>query len=187
MCGNGGRCVVAFAKQLGIIEHKTLFIAVDGEHRATIEGDNYVRLQMKNVIEVEEHKGYVFLNTGSPHHVQWVKEVDTVDVKDEGATIRYGELYATQGGSNVNFVSKGENGFKVRTYERGVEDETYSCGTGVTAVAIALYHTKQTENQSITLHTRGGDLQVSFDRVGEGYENIYLSGSAQFVFEGTIK
>ena len=187
MCGNGGRCVVAFAKQLGIIEHKTLFIAVDGEHRATIEGDNYVRLQMKNVIEVEEHKGYVFLNTGSPHHVQWVKEVDTVDVKDEGATIRYGELYATQGGSNVNFVCKGENGFKVRTYERGVEDETYSCGTGVTAVAIALYHTKQTENQSITLHTRGGDLQVSFDRVGEGYENIYLSGSAQFVFEGTIK
>ena len=187
MCGNGGRCVVAFAKQLGIIEHKTLFIAVDGEHRATIEGDNYVRLQMKNVTEVEEHKGYVFLNTGSPHHVQWVKEVDTVDVKDEGATIRYGKLYATQGGSNVNFVSKGENGFKVRTYERGVEDETYSCGTGVTAVAIALYHTKQTENQSITLHTRGGDLQVSFDRVGEGYENIYLSGSAQFVFEGTIK
>ena len=187
MCGNGGRCVVAFAKQLGIIEHKTLFIAVDGEHRATIEGDNYVRLQMKNVTEVEEHKGYVFLNTGSPHHVQWVKEVDTVDVKDEGATIRYGKLYATQGGSNVNFVSKGENGFKVRSYERGVEDETYSCGTGVTAVAIALYHTKQTENQSITLHTRGGDLQVSFDRVGEGYENIYLSGSAQFVFEGTIK
>ena len=187
MCGNGGRCVVAFAKQLGIIEHKTLFIAVDGEHRATIEGDNYVRLQMKNVTEVEEHKGYVFLNTGSPHHVQLVKEVDTVDVKDEGATIRYGKLYATQGGSNVNFVSKGENGFKVRTYERGVEDETYSCGTGVTAVAIALYHTKQTENQSITLHTRGGDLQVSFDRVGEGYENIYLSGSAQFVFEGTIK
>ena len=187
MCGNGGRCVVAVAKQLGIIEHKTLFIAVDGEHRATIEGDNYVRLQMKNVTEVEEHKGYVFLNTGSPHHVQWVKEVDTVDVKDEGATIRYGKLYATQGGSNVNFVSKGENGFKVRTYERGVEDETYSCGTGVTAVAIALYHTKQTENQSITLHTRGGDLQVSFDRVGEGYENIYLSGSAQFVFEGTIK
>ena len=187
MCGNGGRCVVAFAKQLGIIEHKTLFIAVDGEHRATIECDNYVRLQMKNVTEVEEHKGYVFLNTGSPHHVQWVEEVDTVDVKDEGATIRYGELYATQGGSNVNFVSKGENGFKVRTYERGVEDETYSCGTGVTAVAIALYHTKQTENQSITLHTRGGDLQVSFDRVGEGYENIYLSGSAQFVFEGTIK
>lgn len=187
MCGNGGRCVVAFAKQLGIIEHKTLFIAVDGEHRATIEGDNYVHLQMKNVTEVEEHKGYVFLNTGSPHHVQWVEEVDTVDVKDEGATIRYGKLYATQGGSNVNFVSKGENGFKVRTYERGVEDETYSCGTGVTAVAIALYHTKQTENQSITLHTRGGDLQVSFDKVGEGYENIYLSGSAQFVFEGTIK
>ena len=187
MCGNGGRCVVAFAKQLGIIEHETLFIAVDGEHRATIEGDSYVRLQMKNVTEVEEHKGYVFLNTGSPHHVQWVEEVDAVDVKSEGATIRYGELYATQGGSNVNFVSKGEKGFKVRTYERGVEDETYSCGTGVTAVAIALYHIGETDAQQITLHTRGGDLQVAFDRVGEGYENIYLSGSAQFVFEGTIE
>ena len=187
MCGNGGRCVVAFAKQLKVIERETLFIAIDGEHRATIEGDNYVHLQMKNVTSVEEHQGYVFLNTGSPHHVQWVDDVETVDVKTQGATIRYGTLYTDKGGSNVNFVSKGENGFKVRTYERGVEDETYSCGTGVTAVAIALHHTQQTDVQKITLHTRGGDLQVSFDRVGEGYENIYLSGSAQFVFEGIIK
>ena len=187
MCGNGGRCVVAFAKQLGVIERETLFIAIDGEHRATIEGDNYVHLQMKNVTSVEEHPDYVFLNTGSPHHVQWVDDVETVDVKKQGAAIRYGTLYADKGGSNVNFVSKGENGFKVRTYERGVEDETYSCGTGVTAVAIALHHTQQTDVQNITLHTRGGDLQVSFDRVGEGYENIYLSGSAQFVFEGIIK
>ena len=187
MCGNGGRCVVAFAKQLKVIERETLFIAIDGEHRATIEGDNYVHLQMKNVTSIEEHPDYVFLNTGSPHHVQWVDDVETVDVKTQGATIRYGTLYADKGGSNVNFVSKGENGFKVRTYERGVEDETYSCGTGVTAVAIALHHTQQTEVQNITLHTRGGDLQVSFDRVGEGYENIYLSGSAQFVFEGIIK
>ena len=187
MCGNGGRCVVAFAKQLKVIERETLFIAIDGEHRATIEGDNYVRLQMKNVTSVEEHPDYVFLNTGSPHHVQWVDDVETVDVKPEGAAIRYGTLYADKGSSNVNFVSKGENGFKVRTYERGVEDETYSCGTGVTAVAIALHHTQQTDVQNITLHTRGGDLQVSFDRVGEGCENIYLSGSAQFVFEGIIK
>lgn len=187
MCGNGGRCVVAFAKQLKVIERETLFIAIDGEHRATIEGDSYVRLQMKNVTSVEAHPDYVFLNTGSPHHVQWVDDVETVDVKNQGAAIRYGTLYADKGGSNVNFVSKGENGFKVRTYERGVEDETYSCGTGVTAVAIALHHTQQTEVQNITLHTRGGDLQVSFDRVGEGYENIYLSGSAQFVFEGIIK
>ncbi|GJH40626.1 diaminopimelate epimerase [Capnocytophaga sp. HP1101] len=184
MCGNGGRCVVAFAKQLKVIKKEALFIAVDGEHRATIDGDNYVRLQMKNVEEVEEHDGYVFLNTGSPHHVQWVDDVEDVDVKTEGAAIRYGELYAEKGGSNVNFVSRSDNGFKVRTYERGVEDETYSCGTGVTAVAIALYHIGETDKQQITLHTRGGDLQVYFDRVGEGYENIYLSGSAQFVFEG---
>ena len=187
MCGNGGRCVVAFAKQLKVIERETLFIAIDGEHRATIEGDNYVHLQMKNVTSVEEHPNYVFLNTGSPHHIKWVDDVETVDVKTQGATIRYGTLYADKGGSNVNFVSKEENGFKVRTYERGVEDETYSCGTGVTAVAIALHHTQQTDVQNITLHTRGGDLQVSFHRVGEGYENIYLSGSAQFVFEGIIK
>ena len=142
---------------------------------------------MKNVTSVEEHQGYVFLNTGSPHHVQWVDDVETVDVKPEGAAIRYGTLYADKGGSNVNFVSKKDGSFKVRTYERGVEDETYSCGTGVTAVAIALYHTKQTKAQTITLHTRGGDLQVSFDRVAEEYKNIYLSGSAQFVFEGVIK
>ena len=172
---------------MGVIERETLFIAIDGEHRATIEGDNYVHLQMKNVTSVEEHQGYVFLNTGSPHHVQWVDDVETVDVKPEGAAIRYGTLYADKGGSNVNFVSKKDGSFKVRTYERGVEDETYSCGTGVTAVAIALYHTKQTKAQTITLHTRGGDLQVSFDRVAEEYKNIYLSGSAQFVFEGVIK
>ena len=187
MCGNGGRCVVAFAKQLKVIERETLFIAIDGEHRATIEGDNYVHLQMKNVTSVEEHQGYVFLNTGSPHHVQWVDDVETVDVKPEGAAIRYGTLYADKGGSNVNFVSKKDGSFKVRTYERGVEDETYSCGTGVTAVAIASYYTKQIKAQTITLHTRGGDLQVSFDRVAEEYKNIYLSGSAQFVFEGVIK
>ncbi len=186
MCGNGGRCVVAFAKQLGVIDTDALFIAVDGEHRAFVEGDGMIRLQMKDVDEVEVHKEYVFLNTGSPHHVQWVPEVATVDVKKEGAALRYGALYVNKGGSNINFVSEDATGFKVRTYERGVEDETYSCGTGVTAVALALYHTGKTLERDITLHTQGGDLQVSFDRVGERYENIYLKGGAEKVFEGEI-
>ena len=168
------------------IDTDALFIAVDGEHRAFVEGDGMIRLQMKDVDEVEVHKEYVFLNTGSPHHVQWVPEVATVDVKKEGAALRYGALYVNKGGSNINFVSEDATGFKVRTYERGVEDETYSCGTGVTAVALALYHTGKTLERDITLHTQGGDLQVSFDRVGERYENIYLKGGAEKVFEGEI-
>jgi diaminopimelate epimerase len=186
MCGNGGRCVVAFAKQLGIITDKTTFIAIDGEHSATIDADNYVCLQMKNVTEVALHKDYAFLNTGSPHHVQWVPDVEKIEVKTEGAALRYGSLYAHKGGSNINFVSATDNGWAVRTYERGVEDETLSCGTGVTAVAIALYETRRIDTPHITLHTKGGDLTVSFRKRGDCYKEVFLSGSATLVFKGDI-
>ena len=186
MCGNGGRCVVAFAKQLGIITNKATFIAIDGEHKATININNYVQLQMKDVTEITVHKGYTFLNTGSPHHVQWVSNIENIDVKTEGAALRYGSLYADKGGSNINFVSATENGFAVRTYERGVEDETLSCGTGVTAVAIALYETKQIKETNITLHTKGGDLTVTFNPINRLYKDIFLSGSATLVFKGEI-
>ena len=184
MCGNGGRCVVAFARKLGVIDRETHFVAVDGAHRAFITAEGEVRLQMQNVAEVSVFPDYVFLNTGSPHHVQWVKDVEAVDVKAEGAALRYGSLYADKGGSNINFVSVADEGFKVRTYERGVEDETYSCGTGATAVALALFQTQRTDQKELTLYTRGGNLKVSFQRVGEGYANVWLSGPATFVFEG---
>ena len=186
MCGNGGRCVVAFAREIGVMTgNSTRFIAIDGEHHATIDAQNKVHLQMKDVQTIDVHPDYVFLDTGSPHHVQWVADVDKVDVKTEGAALRYGELYADKGGSNINFVSPTTDGFAVRTYERGVEDETYSCGTGVTAVAIALYHTAQITTPVVTLHTKGGDLKVAFEKQGALYQQVYLSGPAEKVFKIT--
>lgn len=187
MCGNGGRCIVAFAKQLGIIAEQALFIATDGEHLANIDSQGQVQLQMKNVDFVQVEETYSFLNTGSPHHVQLVDNLNVIDVKTEGANIRYGVLYESKGGSNVNFVSQiNENTFRVRTYERGVEDETFSCGTGVTATAIAMFHQGKTTAKEVHLQTPGGNLKVFFEREGATYKNVYLCGSATFVFQGSI-
>ncbi|GET46437.1 diaminopimelate epimerase [Capnocytophaga felis] len=188
MCGNGGRCTVAFAKQLGIISDKTHFIATDGEHSAQINLQNEVQLQMKNVETIQVEENYVFLNTGSPHHVQMVDNVNQMNVNAEGAKIRYGELYKDKGGSNINFVSQqNENTFNIRTYERGVEEETYSCGTGATAVAISMYHLGKTNSKEVYLRTLGGNLKVLFERKEKGYENVYLCGAATFVFEGNCE
>ena len=119
MCGNGGRCVVAFAREIGVMTgNSTRFIAIDGVHHATIDAQNKVHLQMKDVQTIDVHPDYVFLDTGSPHHVQWVADVDKVDVKTEGAALRYSELYADKGGSNINFVSPTTDGFAVRTYQQ---------------------------------------------------------------------
>ncbi|MDO4228635.1 MAG: diaminopimelate epimerase [Capnocytophaga sp.] len=188
MCGNGGRCTVAFAKQLGIINGEALFIATDGEHFARIDKQGQVQLQMSDVAEIRVNKEYVFLNTGSPHHVQQVDNLRDIDVKLEGAKIRYGELYDDKGGTNVNFVNQlSDNTFQVRTYERGVEDETYSCGTGATAVAIAMYHIGKTNKKEIHLQTLGGDLKVFFEKEGDTYNRVYLCGPATFVFQSDIE
>lgn len=186
MCGNGGRCLVAFAKQLEIIQEKTVFNAIDGLHTATIDAQNQVKLQMKDVNHVDISDGYVFLNTGSPHHVQMVEDLKNWDVKKEGAQIRYSDLYGKEG-SNVNFVSMiNEATFAVRTYERGVEDETLSCGTGVTAVAIAMHHLGKTNQNQIKLFVEGGVLGVSFEHHQGQYAQVFLMGQATFVYEGTI-
>ncbi|MBP6040104.1 MAG: diaminopimelate epimerase [Flavobacterium sp.] len=186
MCGNGGRCLVAFAKQLGIIEATAEFEAVDGYHFAKIIGDKMVSLQMKDVDRIAVHQDYSFLNTGSPHHVQVVSDLINLDVKTEGAKIRYSDLYG-KAGSNINFVHQLENDiFAVRTYERGVEDETLSCGTGATAVAIAMHQTGKTNNNIIDLNVEGGKLKVQFDVDNGKYTNVFLIGPATFVFEGTI-
>lgn len=186
MCGNGGRCLVAFARQLGIIKDTATFIATDGLHHATVDENNIVSLQMKDVDVVERHADHVFLNTGSPHHVELVGDLKIFDVKNEGARIRYGELYG-QAGSNVNFVSQtGTDRFAVRTYERGVEDETLSCGTGVTAVAIAMKATGKTDSSVITLDVEGGQLEVRFQEKNGFYTNVFLKGPATFVFKGEI-
>ncbi|MFI1772179.1 diaminopimelate epimerase [Thalassobellus citreus] len=185
MCGNGGRCLVAFAKQLGVIKDKAVFEAIDGLHHATIEND-IVQLQMLDVDIVQKHENHVFLNTGSPHHVQFEENIANFDIKTKGASIRYGEPY-NEGGTNVNFVNKiSDTEFRVRTYERGVEDETLSCGTGVTAVAIAMHTLNQTNKNCITLKVEGGELKVSFDTENGSYKNVWLIGPANFVYQGTI-
>lgn len=185
MCGNGGRCITTFANFLGIIKNTATFEAVDGPHHAIIEKE-LVKLQMQDVETIEKHENHVFLNTGSPHHVQMESDLELMDIKSEGSKIRYGTPYYKEG-SNVNFVKKlTDESFFVRTYERGVEDETLSCGTGVTAVALAMNYIGETEKNLLTIHTQGGQLQVAFDKKNEGYENIWLIGPAIQVFKGVL-
>ena len=187
MCGNGGRCLVAFAKKLNVIENNCSFIATDGLHHATIDEKGLVSLQMIDVDTVKIADDYVFLNTGSPHHVQLVEDLENYNIKENGAAIRYGELYGKVG-SNVNFVKQiNDDTFSLRTYERGVEDETLSCGTGATAVAIAMNLTGKTNATSIHLNVEGGKLEVSFDKNNNQFTNVFLKGPAEFVFEGTIE
>lgn len=184
MCGNGGRCLVAFAYLLGIIKKETEFVATDGVHHATIENGE-VSLNMKDVSEIIDKKESFFLNTGSPHHVQLVNDLDSYKVVKEGKRIRYG-VYGEKG-SNINFVEQvSADTFSVRTYERGVEDETLSCGTGVTAVALAMHHGGKTTSENINIRTKGGNLHVRFKSQPEGYSDIYLQGPAELAFKGTI-
>ncbi|WP_339832188.1 diaminopimelate epimerase [uncultured Altibacter sp.] len=183
MCGNGGRCIVHFANYLGIIDSKATFEAVDGMHEATIEGE-LVSLRMNDVHGVTLSQDFVFLDTGSPHHVEIVEAVDAYNVFEKGRAIRndrYGKA-----GANINFVTpKGNDIFSVRTYERGVEDETLSCGTGVTAVALAMHVLDRTRALRVTLETPGGNLTVTFTKTDAGYKDVYLIGPAVQVFKGT--
>jgi len=184
MCGNGGRCIVAFAKHLGVIKDKTTFEAIDGVHHATIN-DDVVSLQMQDVKDIKVFDDYVFLNTGSPHHVQFEADILNFNIVNKGRKIR-NEVYGREG-SNVNFVKQLDNAsYKIRTYERGVEDETLSCGTGATAVALAMHKQKNTTSTTINLQVEGGDLQVSFQENKGIYTQIFLKGKATQVFKGEI-
>lgn len=186
MCGNGGRCLAAFARYLEIIDDQATFEAIDGIHGVIMEG-KLVKLQMKDVQNVQKHDNHIFLNTGSPHHVQIEGDLENLDIKTKGAKIRYGKPYNKEG-TNVNFVHKiNDDVFAIRTYERGVEDETLSCGTGVTAAALAMNYIGETEKNLITLKTEGGDLQVSFEKDNGSYKNIWLIGPARQVFKGSIE
>ena len=187
MCGNGGRCLVAFAKKLNVIDNSCTFIATDGLHHATIAENGQVSLQMIDVSNVKITPDHVFLNTGSPHHVQLVEDLENYNIKDNGAAIRYGALYGKDG-SNINFVKQiNADTFTLRTYERGVEDETLSCGTGATATAIAMNLTGKTNSTSINLNVEGGKLEVSFNKKDDQFTNVFLKGPAEFVFKGQIK
>lgn len=185
MCGNGGRCIVAFAKKTGIIQEYTEFMAIDGPHHAKIEKDQ-VSLKMNDVEQVDcRREGDFFLNTGSPHYVRYVNDLNSFDVYQEGKKVRNSEEFRKEG-TNVNFVEKVNDALFVRTYERGVEDETFSCGTGVTAAGLVAAFSETGKN-NFKIKTLGGELNVSFKgSAQEGFTDIWLTGPAKFVFEGSI-
>lgn len=185
MCGNGGRCMAAFAKSLGIIDTAARFIAIDGEHIATIGDDGLINLHMQDVKEMDIRDGFTILNTGSPHYILWVKDVKNTDVYHDGKAVRNQPVFQPDG-INVNFVQLMDGKLSVRTYERGVEDETLSCGTGVTAAAIAAT-CNATGTFATKIETPGGYLEVSFSKPAPtSATDVVLSGPAAFVFKGEI-
>ncbi len=186
MCGNGGRCITKFAYHLGIHRNEYKFIAADGEHEAEIDMDGIVSLKMKDVDIIRKLHNDFTLDTGSPHYIKLVNDVMDIDVYKKGRDIRYSKDFE-QDGINVNFVELADQDkIIVRTYERGVEDETYSCGTGVTAAALVCYHNENGFNE-VEVKTLGGTLTVEFDRLeGDRYTNIWLCGPAEKVFEGIV-
>lgn len=188
MCGNGGRCIVAFAKHLGIISTDTDFLAVDGPHHAKIsEHGDWVSLQMIDVDTITQDEEAYVLNTGSPHYVAFADGLDHKNVYADGYAIRNNDTYKANG-INVNFVEPADSGYFVRTFERGVEDETYACGTGVTAVALAMAkHHNQTGSIQTPIKVLGGNLNIRFDYNGISFTNIFLEGPAMLVFAGEVE
>ena len=194
MCGNGGRCAVAFARMLGIIGQETVFSAIDGIHKARIIASNnnqtIISLQLNDAAAPDPYEDDLIFNTGSPHLVIFAEEVTKISVTTEGSEIRYSEGFATNG-INVNFVEVvNTESLLVRTYERGVEDETLSCGTGVTAAALAAW-SKNIRNlgNMYTIKTLGGSLKVSFsppEKEDNTFRDIWLTGPAEMVFKGEI-
>ena len=184
MCGNGGRCTAHFAVKYGIAGRIQKFMAFDGPHEAQVEND-IVRLQMADVRNYKIVDDNYFINTGSPHYIIFSDYVDSINVNEEGKKIRWSEKFAP-GGTNVNFVQVMDNGLKIRTFERGVEEETLACGTGVTASAIAAVLRGHFGTAPVNVRARGGDLKVEFKKVSNIIRDVWLTGPATFVFEGSI-
>jgi diaminopimelate epimerase len=187
MCGNGGRCLVQFASAIGIIKNQYHFVAIDGPHEAEINTDGTVSLKMQDVETIDQSGADFIVNTGSPHYIHLMEDVMHTDVFKKGREIRYNREFEKDG-INVNFVEQltDPDRILVRTYERGVENETLSCGTGVTAAALVCYHNDNGFNR-VEVETKGGQLSVEYDKIGESFHNIWLSGPAEKVFEGTIE
>jgi diaminopimelate epimerase len=184
MCGNGGRCIAAFAKKLGIIEETGTFSAIDGGHEFVLKEEN-VKLKMIDVDAVDNNNGDYILFTGSPHYVIFKNDIDKIDIDKEAQKIRYNDTY-TKEGINVNFVEEKNGRIHMRTYERGVEGETLSCGTGTVAVALSVAVKNNMDSGGVEILTPGGNLKVSFEREGGIFTNIWLEGPAKMVYEGTI-
>lgn len=190
MCGNGGRCITAFAHEIGIVNNEAKFSAVDGPHHSFIQNSSpmIVKLKMGDVPNVEEQKDFLVIDTGSPHYVKFVSDAMSVNVVEEGRQIRNSERFIREG-INVNFVQVMNGELIVRTYERGVEDETLSCGTGVTASALAAVYKNKIGDEKgvVNILTPGGKLKVFFERKGNGFSDIWLEGGATFVYKGEIE
>ncbi|RMG82072.1 MAG: diaminopimelate epimerase, partial [Bacteroidetes bacterium] len=185
MCGNGGRCIAAFAQHLGLVSDKCRFLAIDGEHEAIIHPGNEIELKMGTVGHIQTGANHFILDTGSPHYVVFVEDLDDLNVVESAKMIRYSAPFRKEG-INVNFVQPENGQLKIATYERGVEDETLSCGTGVTAAALA-WHFKNNGNapSEIPVRAKGGFLKVRFTPHPSGeYRDIWLCGKAELVFEG---
>ena len=189
MCGNGGRCIAHFAWQKGFAGRNMRFAAVDGLHQAIVNDDETIRLSMQPVAGMKEYGGAFLLDTGSPHYVSFVEDNGSVDVVNEGRRVRNSEQFE-KNGINVNFVeTSGENAIVVRTYERGVEDETLSCGTGVVASALAYTGRKGMSRHKrfeVNVATKGGELKVYFKKVDGSVADVWLEGPAIQVFRGWV-
>ena len=187
MCGNGGRCIVKFAFDINLIDEHAMFLAVDGVHEARIDKEGIVSLEMNDVDAlIKIDNSTCELNTGSPHYVSFVNDISAMDVFKSGREIRYNDVYSKDG-INVNFVAIDGEHLKIRTYERGVENETLSCGTGVTAAAIAAFNLGLIKSKLVTVKAMGGDLTVAFECNEDKFTNVVLSGPANKAFEGTIE
>jgi diaminopimelate epimerase len=186
MCGNGGRCIVAFARKLGLIDSTTRFIASDGPHEAKIDANGLVDLHMIDVEKIEKLTDGYFLNTGVPHLVHFVDDLHVIDVNIEGRQLRFDARFQPEG-TNVNFVKiEGEN-LIVYTYERGVEAETLACGTGITASALSAAAKLNKDEGEFKITAKGGDLSVRFKKENNHFSNIWLKGPAKLVYEGIVE
>lgn len=183
-CGNGGRCIVAFAKRTGVIENETTFLANDGIHQASIDAAGWVKLKMKDTDSIVPVLEGCYLNTGTDHYVQFVEDLENINVFEKGQFIRYHEALAPRG-ANANFVSGDTSQLVIATYERGVEDETLACGTGIVAAAIvAIKNANQMGDSIVPVKAKGGHMEVRLSYDGKVFTNIWLCGPGKFVFEG---
>lgn len=189
MCGNGGRCIALFARQLGLINEEAEFTAIDGLHFAKIlatqDESSIIRLKMNDVENIIEKQGQWMIDTGSPHLLIPVENPEEVDVYMEGRKIRYSDLFAEEG-INVNFVKITEGKVWMRTYERGVENETLACGTGAVAAAVAAYSGHHGFNSPVPVEARGGKLKVYLKAKAGKFTDVWLEGPARYVFNGVI-
>ena len=186
-CGNGARCMILFAHKLHLFKNKTLFWSIDGLHQGYLKNTkNEVTIKMKDIERINYHNNDFIIDSGSPHYIKFEPDIKSIDIVKEGRKIRNDNAFKGEG-INVNFVTIIDNKLHIRTYERGVEDETLSCGTGAVAssVAYSIKNRYYNDNQ-VKLNTLGGSLEVEFEKIDNRYQNIYLKGNVREVFNGRI-